>query len=79
MVKFQEKLGTVTISWGQKFSTHVSIRENRFKILYQWFLTPSQVVKKFANFQNIRLHCGHRSAMFNHIWWRCQIIQLFGG
>lgn len=64
-------------SFGFKISANVALRENHYKILHQWYLTPNRLTKMFPRTLDICWRCGEIGADFLHIWWSCRLIQPF--
>lgn len=64
-------------SFAFRFTSNVALRENRFKILHQWYLTPARLSKTFSGTPNTCWWCDSLHAGFTHIWWVCQVIRPF--
>lgn len=57
---------------SQTFSISVNIRESRYKILHNWYLTPDRLSEMFQ-----RWRCQQMNITAWHIWWHCPLILPF--
>lgn len=63
-------------TFNHTFSLNVAIRENRYKILHRWYLTPFQLSLMYPEV-NKCWKCGHLKASYLHVSWDCGRINTF--
>jgi len=80
MKKWEENLG-IEISYEQwqkiwikniKFTLSNNLRENMYKMIYRWYLSPEVLFKSKIRNTNICWKCNNKKGSFYHIWWSCE-------
>lgn len=62
-------------NFSQKLS--LNIRENRYKIVHVWYLTPKQLIRMCPWVADTCWKGGYRRGLSYHIWWDCALISSF--
>lgn len=58
------------------FSVNVAIKENRYKLLNRWYLTPVKLAKMSAQ-PDLCWRWGYERTDYFHMWWTCSKLQVF--
>ncbi|CAI5771636.1 Hypothetical predicted protein [Podarcis lilfordi] len=61
-----------------KFTACTSLRENVWKMLYRWYLTPAKLAKIYRSENKTCWKCGEGEGDLYHMWWQCSKVKVFG-
>lgn len=64
-------------SFNGSFSLNVSVKEQHYKLLHRWYLTPSRLSKIYPEGDYKCWKCDLQNAPFIHMWWMCKKVQQF--
>uniref|UniRef100_A0A670K2B4 Reverse transcriptase domain-containing protein n=1 Tax=Podarcis muralis TaxID=64176 RepID=A0A670K2B4_PODMU len=60
-----------------KFTACTALRENIWKMLYRWYLTPVKLAKMYRLKNRTCWKCGEAEGDLYHMWWRCSKVKAF--
>lgn len=60
-----------------KFTACTSLRENVWKMLYRWYLTPAKLAKIYRSENKTCWKCGEVEGDLYHMWWQCNKVKVF--
>ena len=59
---------------GLKFTLNYNFKENFYKIMYHWYLTPDKLSKMYSGVTNVCWRCSLGEETISHLWWTCEQI-----
>uniref|UniRef100_A0A670HKX5 Reverse transcriptase zinc-binding domain-containing protein n=1 Tax=Podarcis muralis TaxID=64176 RepID=A0A670HKX5_PODMU len=64
---------------GMRFTACADLRENLYKMMYRWYLTPARLGRMYRTADNTCWRCKDKVGTFLHIWWTCEEVKGFWG
>uniref|UniRef100_A0A670HTD8 Reverse transcriptase domain-containing protein n=1 Tax=Podarcis muralis TaxID=64176 RepID=A0A670HTD8_PODMU len=64
---------------GMRFTACADLRENLYKMMYRWYLTPARLGRMYRTADNTCWRCKDKVGTFIHIWWTCGEVKGFWG
>lgn len=87
MRKWEENLG-IEITYDEwqeiwtkniKFTLSNNLRENIYKMIFRWYMSPEILFKSKMSNTNLCWKCKNKSGSFYHVWWSCEKAKKYWG